>query len=291
MANHPTRLCGPSATDFAEYLRQVRAVPLLTAPEEQRLARSLREGGCQEARERLVCANLRLVVFAARRYAGMGVPLADLVEAGNLGLLHAVGRFDPDRGARFSTYAMWWIRRSITLAISEHRSMIRVPRGQARAIRACRDAGQRIGANLGRPATTEELAREAGMTLSAARAFQVSSEGPSVVAGERGELTMGLLDDPRVAPPDEAVGQEELCRKLRSGLRSLPSLEAEIVRLQFGLGGRAALTLVDISRELGVPRATVARLLQAALRRLELVMGSDDGGPAEPRQTRLAAAG
>ena len=291
MPNAPTRLCGPTSTDLAEYLRQVRSVPLLSRAEERDLAEQFQRNGCENARERLICANLRLVVYAAKRYAGMGIPLPDLVEAGNVGLLHAVARFDPARGTRFSTYAMWWIRRSITLALSEHGSLIRIPRGHARALRACRDAAQSISANLGRPATIEEVAQSAGVPVATAGAAEAARGRSSIVGGEQGALSMGSIGDRRTGRPDDVIGSEEVRHKLRAGLRSLPSQEAEIVRLHFGLGCRSALTVGDISRELGLPRAVVARLLQAALKRLELLVGVEAEGSRRRGSRDLVATG
>jgi RNA polymerase primary sigma factor len=267
----PQRLCGASPTDLAEYLRQVRPIALLTRAEERELALRLTREGCEEARDRLVCANLRLVVYAAKRYAGLGVPVQDLVEAGNVGLVQAVGRFDPDQGARLSTYAMWWIRRSIVNCLAEH-GLIRIPRQQRRAARACQEVARRLASTLGRPATTEEVARDAGVTPAEVRSA-LRGRAPSVAGGEDGLSCLLSLTDRREAAPEDAVGTNEMLDRARRGLRSLPGREAEIVRLRFGLGGRSALSVADISRELGMPRTQVLKLLDAALSRLGLLLG------------------
>jgi RNA polymerase sigma factor (sigma-70 family) len=289
MAYHSARVCGPSDTDLAEYLRQIRGLPLITAPEERELARRFQEEGCEHSRDRLVCANLRLVVYVAKRYSGLGLPLQDLVEAGNIGLLHAVRMFDHHRGTRFATYAVYWIRQSVLHAVAAGGDLIRVPSGHRRAARICSDVAAKLSASLGRPATTSEVASSAGMSARVVQSAMTRTRSVALSGGEDAAQHMGGVADTRTDGPDESVATGELRERLRAFVHTLPGIESQVIRLHYGLGGRSALTLRDISRELGVPVIVVQRALQAGLGRLELLLGTRREGSA--KDTAAAAAG
>lgn len=275
MMSVPPRICGPTDTDLAEYLRQIRAVPLLTPEEERELSLRYRRSACEQSRERLICANLRLVVYAAKRYAGLGVPLQDLVEAGNLGLLHAVERFDPDKGARFATFALWWIKRAVSRVLADHGCVVRVPDGRQRVNRICRAIAERLSAELGRRATDEEVARAAGLPLKAVRWAGNTPRTVAPATDDAGHDAMSVMCDERAERPDEALDRQETRQRVRACLGSLPSQEAEIIRLHYGLSGREPLTIKDISRELGLASSRATRLLEAGLERLQLMLGRE----------------
>lgn len=259
-------LCGPSHADLAEYLRDIRSIPMLTPEEEAQLLSEYRRDRCQMARERLIGGHLRLVVYAARRYAGLGVPLQDLVEAGNVGLIRALEKFDPSRGTRFATYAFWWIKQGIRRALVEHGTLVRVPEGKRRAVRAVQEAVDRISARLGRAASEEEVSQELG--VSPRTVSQLPKVRMTVATEEAaGDLCEIGSEEDR---PDMQAEKRELRVKLRALVRSLPGKEAEIVRLHFGLSGRPPASLADVGRELGIPASHVSRLLRQALDRLHL---------------------
>jgi RNA polymerase primary sigma factor len=259
-------LCGPTQSDLAEFLRDIRAIPLLTPEEEIDLSSRYRRRGCTASRERLICSNLKLVVYVAQRYTGLGVPIQDLVECGNIGLLEAVERFDPDRGARFATYAVWWIRQGIMQALAREGHVVRIPERKRRAIRAVRRAMERLASELGRAATSDEIASETGLSaLELARVAHV----PAIHAiDDETSGTSGSLPAPGDAP-DQASSRREMRTRLRAALRTLPGKEAEVVRRRFGLEGRAPQSTADIGRELGMPTGAAQRLLNQALGRLQ----------------------
>jgi RNA polymerase sigma factor (sigma-70 family) len=259
------RLCGPTDTDLAEYLRQIRGLGLLTREEEREFAVKFRRDGCLESRDRLICGNLRLAVYAARRYAGLGVPLQDLVEAGNVGLMEAAARFDPEMGTRFSTYAMWWIRRSILATLSREGVLIQIPADHRRAQRICREAARRLAATCAETATDEQIAQETGLPV---RVVRSASSTPHLVRAADGEAD--LLGAAGGAGPDDRVETRELAVKLRRAIQALPGDEAVIVRWHYGLEGPRALPIAEIARRLGWSSSRVARHLRAALHRLSL---------------------
>ena len=193
------------------YLRELRRIPLLSVEEEQACARSAARGD-EKARQRLIQANLRFVILVAKRYRNHGVPMEDLVNEGNIGLIRAAGRFDPDRGIRFVSYAVCWIRQAILKAIRENGSMIRVPRG--------------------RPG---ELPRTAALRLQAA---QPTLSLDSQVAGmENPDSFAACLEDAKAPKPEEVLLGTSLKDEVASVLAGLSDREASIVRYRYGLGG------------------------------------------------------
>lgn len=264
-------------SNLRTYLQQIRGIQRLTREEERDAAIAYRDRRDTGARDRLVCGNLRLVIFAARRYAGFGAPLADLVEAGNLGLLQAVDRFDPDKGSRFATYALWWIRRGMITALQEHGCIVRVPEDRRRARRWCRDARQGLDTTLGRPATDEEVAAELGVSQSELRGIegsQVHVEGAGPTADLKDKVSM--LDDVRTMPPDVIAATRELRERIQDCLCELPDDEANAIRMRFGLDGEGGLTLAEITRELGLSAAHVVRLIDAGLRKLAQMLSVNE---------------
>ena len=252
------------------YLQEIGRVPLLSEEEELELARRLREGD-EEAKERFIQANLRLVVSIARRYIGYGLPLLDLIQEGNVGLLRAVERFDPEKGYKFSTYATWWIRQAIARALAEQGRTIRLPEHIIELIQRINEAEEGFLHDNGRRPTLEELAAMLELPLEKVRqakeaaAYPLSLEAP---LGEREEETLGdLLGEEGPSPPEE-IAKELLLSELEESLKELPEREQQILELRYGLKGKEPLTLEEIGKILGISRERVRQLEEQALERL-----------------------
>ncbi|HZU18879.1 MAG TPA: sigma-70 family RNA polymerase sigma factor [Candidatus Dormibacteraeota bacterium] len=257
---------------LAVFLGEIRGHPLLMAEEEVRLARRI-ERGDRAARERMIRANLRLVLSIARRYQGYGLPLIDLVQEGILGLMRAVDKFDWRRGFRFSTYATWWIRKAIQTALTNQARQIRLPAGLVERERKLARVEEELRRRLGREPTTAELAAEVGLSRvqiedlrSAARAV-VSLDQP---VGEEGETRLGELLPEAGAGPEETVTVRLGDQRLRQAVDALPEPERQVVRLRFGVGGEGPLPLPEVAQRLGLSVGQVRRAEVRALDRLAL---------------------
>ena len=249
-------------------------------PRNRRLRRMLadvdvarREG--ERVTAELVQSNLRIVVTFARRYRGM--PLVDLIQEGNLGLLRAVDKFDHRRGLRFSTYAAWWIRHALGRALADQSKMIRLPVHLTGAVQRVRRAQDRLQRESGRTATPEELATRTGLPIEQVRraldvvAQPVSLETPIGGAADRDGSDLGdfVIDTSAIAA-DEAVAQSELRVETKALLSELPEREAEIIRLRFGLGGGTQRTLEEIGARMSLSRERARQLERDALKKLRV---------------------
>lgn len=269
----PTFTRGHAARDseLAEYFRSIRGIALLTPEEELDAVTRLRQTGCEQSRERLVCGNLRLAVYIAKRYAHLGVPLQDLVEAANVGLLMAVDRYDPAKGARFATYAQWWIRRCIFTTLSEQGRLIRLPPDAQKAARLCREVAEQLRARLGRAATPQELAQETGMPETAAlpmsAAATVSLSTPAAEEEDPIEVS-----DERVEGVDSRAVRDERQQLVRSVLHKIPAPEREVVAMHYGLDGEEPQTIRSIARWMQVTEQRVKHLLRVALSRMAYLL-------------------
>ena len=243
--------------DVALYLQQAARRPLLSAAEERRLARRVALGD-EPARRRLIEANLRLVISVARRYRGLGLDLLDLIQEGNVGLLTAIEKFDVRRGVRFATYATWWIRREICLALSTKARLVRLPRRIAEAGPRIRRAERELAQQTGRRATLGQVAAAAGV------------DEDTVAILRRSELAPVSLSEPI---PDDAFGayEEEFgdaAAGVRAALAQLEPRARRIVELRFGFDNGRDRTLAEIAGEVGLSRQRVAYLEATTLRRL-----------------------
>ena len=253
------------------YLKEIGQVPLLSAEEEQTLARAARAGDA-DARRRLSEANLRLVVSVAKRYAGRGLPFLDLIQEGNLGLMKAAEKFEPDRGFKFSTYATWWIRQSITRAIADQGRTIRIPVHLVEHINRVRKTAGELLRKNGREPTAEEIAVRLEMEPDRVRELlqlaqePVSLETP-VGEDEDAHLEDFIQDEEAGVPVDEA-GRQLLRRELMSVLKSLTPREERVITLRFGLDDGRPRTLEELGKEFNVTRERIRQIEAKALRKL-----------------------
>ena len=253
------------------YLKEIGQVPLLSAEEEQTLARAARAGDA-DARRRLSEANLRLVVSVAKRYAGRGLPFLDLIQEGNLGLMKAAEKFEPDRGFKFSTYATWWIRQSITRAIADQGRTIRIPVHLVEHINRVRKTAGELLRKNGREPTAEEIAVRLEMEPDRVRELLQLAQEPVSLETPVGEeedahLEDFIQDEEARIPVDEA-GRQLLRRELMSVLKSLTPREERVITLRFGLDDGRPRTLEELGKEFNVTRERIRQIEAKALRKL-----------------------
>ncbi|MGC9529961.1 MAG: sigma-70 family RNA polymerase sigma factor [Candidatus Bipolaricaulaceae bacterium] len=258
------------------YLAEVNRIPPLSEEEERRLARRMREGD-ERARERLILSHLRLVTAVAREYGETGLDLLDMIQEGNIGLIQAVDRFDPERGFRLSTYARWWIRQAIGAAIERYSQMIRLPVHLFRAIVRF----QRLKASFGGQAVEEspEVLSAPGLTWERVRRVErtlrdyVSLDLP---IGDEAEDTLEeILPDTSVPEPEREALRELFQQDLLQLLNQLPGRDAQVLRMRYGLEGAAPRSLAEIGRTLGISRERVRQIEGRALRRLKDAWGQE----------------
>jgi RNA polymerase sigma factor (sigma-70 family) len=258
------------------YLRDIAKVPLLTPDEEQELARRVQAGDAS-AERRLTEANLRLVVRVARRYLHRGLSLLDLIEEGNLGLLHAVRKFQPGRGTRFSTYAVWWIRQAVARALANQARTIRLPVHVEQLLGQYARKKQSLTQELGRAPTTEEIAKAMGQPLDEVEHLERVSQRPVSLdspVGPDGSSTLQDIVKDGDPPPGGLATMLRAREDLAGLLEDLPDQERTVVRLRFGLLGEPPLTLEAIGKRLGVTRERVRQVEGAALQRLRRLLAA-----------------
>ncbi|MDR7428361.1 MAG: sigma-70 family RNA polymerase sigma factor [Armatimonadota bacterium] len=249
------------------YLEEIGRFPLLTEHEEVALAQRV-ERGDPEARRRFIEANLRLVVFVAKGFAGRGLPLLDLIQEGNLGLIRAVEKFDWRKGYRFSGYAMWWITQAIARAIANKARAIRLPVHVSDLIRRQTAASHRLAQHLGREPTVEELAQALGLPAARVRELTwlqrepVSLETP---VNDEEDTSLGELLAGEDASLEEGAALVELRLLLEEALGALTPRQRQVIRRRFGLGEDRPRTLQEIGREMGLTRERVRQIEAAAL--------------------------
>ena len=253
------------------YLKEIGAVPLLSAEEEAALASAAREGDA-EARRRLCEANLRLVVSVAKRYAGRGLPFLDLIQEGNLGLMKAAEKFEPERGFKFSTYATWWIRQSITRAIADQGRTIRIPVHLVESINRVKKTSSELLHQNGREPTPAEIAVRLSIEPDrVSQLLQLSQEPVSLEApvGEEEDAHIeDFVQDETAGIPADEAGRQMLHRELVSVLASLTPREQKVLSLRFGLEDGRPRTLEELGQEFHVTRERVRQIEAKALRKL-----------------------
>ena len=253
------------------YCREIGQVKLLSREEEAELFRCVQQGDAA-AREALIKANLRLVVHLARDYEGRGVPLLDLISEGNLGLMKAVDRYDPAKGAKLSVYASFWIHQQMRRSLYNHARTVRVPVNVHAQLRSVNSASVRLQETLGRLPTNEEIAHDIG--LSAERLHLTRTAlGPTVPLdaplGDRDDFTAAeTIADEHATPPDEALAQASTLESLRRFFGELNAREQLVLGARFGMEGEGENTLDEIGIQMGVSRERVRQIQNDALAKL-----------------------
>ncbi|MBN1341210.1 MAG: sigma-70 family RNA polymerase sigma factor [Phycisphaerae bacterium] len=283
------------------YLRQINEVPLLTADQEKELARTIRaaqeadddfgkgtitiaekerlEVAANLARDQMVRSNLRLVVNIAKNYNNRGLPLADIIEEGNLGLLRAVEGFDPDQGSRFSTYASWWIKQAIKRALINSVQPIHIPAYMVEMIAKWKQASLQLEEKLGRTPSIEEMAvqmkmpeRKVRIIRHAVKAFS----SPTQSGSDDTDFTLGeMLADEKTPAPEEALFSEAESHTIQKLLDQIDEREAKILRLRFGLDDREPMTLKEVGEEIGLTRERVRQIEHEALAKLSAILNEE----------------
>lgn len=235
-----------------------------------------------DARDGLILANLRLVVHVAKKYGGRGLPLMDLIQEGNLGLLKAVERFEHERGNRFSTYACWWIRQAIERGIAEQSRTIRIPSHAGEEMRKVEYAARDLSQHLGRKATPSEIAKQLSMPVDTVEQALSIVRLPLPLEGsgdDRGGYDLvKVLPDTRVPSPFHSASQREIEQRVESALGDLNHREESVVRMRFGIGNDATQTLAQIGERLRLSRERVRQIEAVALAKIK----------ASPRYRELA---
>jgi RNA polymerase primary sigma factor len=262
----------PSADPIQTYLREIGRIPLLTPEEEKELSRRARRGD-EEAKAKLAAANLRLVVSIAKRYTGLGLPLLDLIQEGNVGLMRAIEKFDPERGYKFSTYATWWIRQAITRALTQTSRSIRLPESLIQRLRRIQDAESTWIQEHGEPPTDEELAEVLNMPVEQIQeARQTPQYTPSLDQPldeeEDGDELEQLIGNGSLPSPLRTALKDLMREELIKALESLSERERQVLSLRYGLEDDQPRTLEETGRVLGISRERVRQIQNEALDKL-----------------------
>ena len=262
------------------YLREINETSLLSANDEHELAVAI-GGGDVQARDRMVRANLRLVVNIARGYTGKGLGLQDLIEEGNLGLLRAVEGFDPGVGTRFSTYASYWIKQSIKRALINTAKTIRIPAYMVELLSKWRRATNRLAEELGRTPTPEEIARVLGLPRKKLpiikKAIRIYNLTPQTDQADAGWSLGEMIQDERVRTPDTEMVENDNMVHVLQQLETMDSREATVLRMRFGLDGHEPRTLKEIGETLNLTRERVRQIETEALGKLALSLEGPEG--------------
>tara|TARA_R110002072_G_scaffold84092_6_gene190695 strand:- start:1392 stop:2336 length:945 start_codon:yes stop_codon:yes gene_type:complete len=263
------------------YLHDINRHPLLTAEQEKELGWKIINEQCPVARETMIRSNLRLVVSIAKNYNNRGLPLNDLIEEGNIGLMRAVEGFDPAQGARFSTYASWWIKQGIKRALINANQPIHIPAYMVELIAKWKMHARRIQSETGHEPSIQELAEAMDLPVKkiliikrAVKAFSAPNQAPS---GSDGDMVgLGeLIADYRVGTAEEQTLESEELGILRQLMETIDEREAQILRLRFGLDGAEPLTLKEIAADVGISRERVRQIIEESLSRLHERISDD----------------
>ena len=253
------------------YMREIGQVPLLTPQEEVVLAKRIKRGDAK-AREHMIRANLRLVVKIARDYENYGLPLLDLISEGNIGLMKAVERFDPAKGAKLSTYAAWWIKQAIKRALADQGKTIRLPVHVVDKLFHIRKAEAKLIELLGREPTDAEIADETDLKPEQVRAYRKASVAPTSLDAQLGDDDTNrigdIVADPNAAAPYQQALEDSDNEILSEVIRTLSPREQTILQLRFGLNGENEKTLEEVGEQFGVTRERIRQIQDEAIRKL-----------------------
>ncbi|MDQ8179593.1 sigma-70 family RNA polymerase sigma factor [Pelagicoccus sp. SDUM812005] len=270
----------PERNSIKTYLQEIGKIPLLTPAQEITLARRI-QAGEKEARDLMIKSNLRLVVKIAHDYKDFGLPVLDLISEGNIGLVKAVERFDPDKGGKLSTYAAWWIKQSIKRALANQSKTIRLPVHLVDKISRMRKMAMALTEEFGREPTDQELADELEMPVNKVSHLKSVSVRPTSLnapVGEDGNSTEfgEIVGDDNAPTPYENLHEKSLRGDLHEMITGLDEREAEIIRLRFGLNGDTPLTLEEVGQLFNITRERVRQLQNIALSKMRKIMAGKE---------------
>jgi RNA polymerase primary sigma factor len=273
------------------YLNEISRTPLLTFEQETALAERIKMGD-EKARTQMIQANLRLVVKIAQDYSGYGLSLSDLISEGNIGLMHAVERFDPEKGGKLSTYGAWWIKQSIKRALANQSKTIRLPIHMVDKIARMRRISASLAESLGREPSDDELAEELGLPRQKIAMLKQASQRPTSLdapinegdATEYGEI----ISDESASNPHDALADKNLYAEIDGLLDILNDRERRIIDERFGLSGLKPMLLEDVGREFGVSRERIRQLQNSALAKMRKALLKKDKPKTRPYGGRAA---
>lgn len=255
------------------YLKEINNIDLLTREEEDMLARDARDGS-EEAKNKLLQANLRFVVNVAKKFQNQGLPLADLISEGNIGMIHAIERFNPDQGFHFISYAVWWIRQAIMKALGEKSRSIRLPQNRANELVQIEKARKILQTSNNKEPTASEIATLVGLDIGLIQSLLNTSRGiASLDSPTNNETeshsTLGeFITDERYVSPEKELENRELTIEINKLLADLPKKEAKILEMRFGLNNQQALSLKEVGKHFNLTKERIRQIEKKALQRL-----------------------
>jgi RNA polymerase primary sigma factor len=290
-AAEPASTGGARGDTLQLYLREIGQVQLLTPDEEIELAKRIQKGD-DEAREHMIKANLRLVVKIARDYEGLGLPLLDLINEGNIGLMKGVERFNPAKGAKLSTYAALWIKQAIRRALGNQSKTIRLPVHVVDKMAHIRVAERKLREALGREATDEELAEEMKFSLRQVKLYRQAGKAPvsldaPLSEGEDGKQVAEVVADPNAVGADDQLVKQGDNELLQQVLETLSERERTILNMRYGLDGGTPKTLEEVGEHFELTRERIRQIQEEALVRLRARMKERDTMPEEELATAM----
>ena len=271
------------------YLKDIKAIPLLTAEQEIELARRIKRGDTK-AKRQMILANLRLVINIAKRYSYLGVPLLDLIEEGNLGLMKAVMKYNPNKGFRFSTYAAWWIRQHITRAIANQGKTVRIPVYMTELLSKFKRVSEELTQKLSRKPSAKEVARHMQLPRERVERLQelvIASQTTSLETpvGEEGETEMiDLLQDETNASPQDEITRFLQHERIDVLLKHMNDRERRVLSLRYGLEDGISRTLGETAKFFGITRERVRQIEVVAMRKLRAYLADEQAAQAPPRR-------
>ena len=254
------------------YLAEISKIPLLSPLEEIRLARKAQKGDAS-ARRKLIVSNLRLVVSIAKKYLYYGLPLLDLIEEGNLGLMKAVDRYDPERGCKFSTYATWWIRQAVTRSLSNQGRTVRIPVYITDNVARYKKLSEELYIKTGRQPDLEEIAKALGVKVQEAKRLQEFVEAVSPlekIQSTEVNASRGIPESMEPRHPDKAIAQIELDQQMEELMSQLTDREANIIRFRYGLTDGKVHTLEETGKEFSLTRERIRQIEKDVMKRLRI---------------------